>query len=892
MARYEDYININTVKTLAGNGDAGDSTTVATTVVLDQDKAKSVIEGFVGYGSDGWDYYKFEAPEDGRVTLTLSGLEDNAYLRFFDSDGAEYGGAKPENSADKTLNYAVEGGKFYYVAVDPYLDAATRYDLVIDATSAADLLPAPIPADYNDYVNLEMVPGGDASDADQGAYVNLDEYGLATITGTTGYGNDEIDRYTFAVTESGQMEISLTGLTGNLFSRLYSSSGHELTSTIANNEDDKTILYDVTEGDIYTVVVDPYYAAESPYTLIIDTPPDGGAVITPSDHSDYIDGLKVSSGDAGEKAASATLPFAEGSVLIHGSVGYASDSSDWYAFSVPEGDGQVSFNLSSLGENLDVTLYEDSSGHTEVPLDGLNATLTAGQTYYLALDMVEDTPANYEFTLTTSTIVLPDMVNGVQIPSGDAGDSKATATHVEPDDLGIVVIDGYAGASGDQDWYTFVAPSTGDIDINLSNSTSLYMKVLNDDGTQQLASTVVSHSQSLTLPLVADETYMVAVLPVFGQWEAVNYNLTVAAVEDDITPSTGDTVNGSALAVGNPNDAGDTTADAEQILLVGNTVSIEGVVGSADDQADYYHVAMPSGSGTVVLDFTNFNGILSVDVDGLLIDLPRDITSYDFNGDESFNLVVHSAQGELDYGFSLATTQDTTGIIHEDNQPIVLQGGQTTAVQGSFVSANDQSDSYHVTMPSDQGTVTLNFANFGADLFVDIDGQLTELPQNIHSYNFNGGESFDLVVQPGQSGLNYEFSLTVDQPGLDLVNGNAIAAGDAGDSFAAAATIGLGDGHVGVQGFAGFTTDEGDCYQFTATDSGQIAIILSGLDQDLDVQLYNGSGTALLQENTEIGTHDEQIDFSVDAGESYLVVVDPFLAAESAYHLEFIFNMA
>ena len=79
--------------------------------------------------------------------------------------------------------------------------------------------------------------------------------------------------------------------------------------------------------------------------------------------------------------------------------------------------------------------------------------------------------------------------------------------------------------------------------------------------------------------------------------------------------------------------------------------------------------------------------------------------------------------------------------------------------------------------------------------------------------------------------------------------------------------------------------DDEDVYFFTATESGEITIDLTGLSDDIDLVVFDGTGEIELGRSEEFDTTDEQIVINVVSGESYFILVDGFSTAQSSYQL-------
>lgn len=114
----------------------------------------------------------------------------------------------------------------------------------------------------------------------------------------------------------------------------------------------------------------------------------------------------------------------------------------------------------------------------------------------------------------------------------------------------------------------------------------------------------------------------------------------------------------------------------------------------------------------------------------------------------------------------------------------------------------------------------------------------------------------------------------------DYINGTLI--GDAGNSRSDADVI-SGSGTVNITGRVG-GSDSDDYYKFTAASSGSAAFNLTGLSADLDLRLLSSSGASLGSSDAG-GSSSESIAFSVVAGQTYYLHVDPYNSAVSNYAL-------
>jgi len=948
MTDYNDYININTAQTLVDGGDAGINIKTAVSVALNADDGKCVITGYVGqdgtygdYNRDYLDYYSFVPLETGDVTISLTGLEGYLYLHLAESDGHEFGTGIYADTNDKTLYYSLIGGETYYVAVDSYQEAQSRYDLVIDTLSVEErayldyLDNLDDPDDYEDYVNGDSVLGGDAAGPDDKATpVVLDGNGRATITGTVGYGNDDLDYYTFTVAESGQLEVDLTDLRASIFTRLY-SGGIELETTLADNFEDKHLVYDVDGGKIYTVVVDPYYSAESPYVLTINAPPDDSTVpVNVDDSSDFIDDQRVVSGGdvADSKNGAAEIPLTNNHTAISAAAGFDGDMQDWYTFDVSSSAESITVTLSGLSDELSMTLYDSSDREVWTTTTDQAATksesLTSGDTYYLAVSVDEGAASRYNISVDAkdvAAIINQDLINGDIVDGNDAAENAVAATLAEPDFAGVISINGYVSRANDSaDWYSFVAPTGGEIVIDWSGSGYFYHL---RDSDENIVMTAYVDNGKQTIPLTAGEAYFIDVVPALLSDYNLDHNYNLELTGFSI--SAADTLNDDPVPDG---DAGDLLLNATDVVLDGADITIAGTVG-LDDHADFYHVVLPATQGNLTLDLSDFTGILSVVEDGQVVGQISETVSYNFAGGETVDLIVTTdGVGESDYVFALNLEEaadpefgtdkingDTVGNGDAGNSletivPVNLDSTKT--ISGTVGDGDDPADYYQVTLPDLDGILILDLTNFAATLSVDLGtDQPLVLTNDMHTFSLDGG-TYNLFVTPADLSTasekqaikyvgeidnqddmsiaakitDYDFSLIVNTfaAGADVLNGNLVdSSGDAGDAFASETSVTFDNtDHADIHGSVGFTNDAGDFYQLRLDESGIVNVALSGIDQTINALLFNSDEDCLGAVNLPAG-ESIAVDLALEGDESYTIVIDPFPGSETAYHLAF-----
>ena len=206
----------------------------------------------------------------------------------------------------------------------------------------------------------------------------------------------------------------------------------------------------------------------------------------------------------------------------------------------------------------------------------------------------------------------------------------------------------------------------------------------------------------------------------------------------------------------------------------------------------------------------------------------------------------------------------------------------TRAVSG-YVGGNDPRDYYQFELTGE----------------ADIDVSLTGLGQDIDLYLFDaagrqlgrsirpGGESesiarslsagtYHVLVTPfGSQASSYRLTLegAVDEPAPSV---------GSGDSFDDARNLGSLETPKTLADRVG-GADAADYYRFQLGRDGTVEIGLTGLEEDIDLYLYDADGRELARSWNGNST-DESIRTTLVAGE-YVVLVKPWGAAESGYSL-------
>lgn len=206
---------------------------------------------------DANDYYRFDLSETSDVTITLSNMQDDANLYLYAEDGTRLARSyTPGTAADESIEITLEAGT-YYARVLRNSSANTDYLLTLDA-EAVD----------TDGAGNSMQDARDVGELEGRQQFN-------DWVGTT----DSEDYYRFELERRGEVNLELTGLSGDVDLYLYDANGNRITRSYNGGNSDEGIAATLDAGTYYVRVV-PYQSAESTYhlsmqaTLLSDPTPD------------------------------------------------------------------------------------------------------------------------------------------------------------------------------------------------------------------------------------------------------------------------------------------------------------------------------------------------------------------------------------------------------------------------------------------------------------------------------------------------------------------------------------------------------------------------------------------------------------------------------------------
>lgn len=338
--------------------------------------------------------------------------------------------------------------------------------------------------------------------------------GQGRITGSTGFGADFTDWYIYIPERDGTLTLYLHGLRADLDLAVYDSNVTELDYSANEGTEPDRILLSVAGNTPYLINVTAFDGGSN-YILDADFvggPPPPGS----QGRQDTVNGKDI--GDAAarwELAHQITLNNL-GDAWVTGSTGYHTDSRDWYSFEATE-SGMASFLLTGLGADLDLFLYDRygnlvsysiNEGTTD---DLITYEVVLGQRYYLEVDSYlqgSDYSLAIDLPKVAGAQVGLETINGR--PAGDAGDTLGTAIHAGWNMASTGIIVGGTGLGADTaDWFTFVAPANGRVDLRVSGVTDTLTVKAYDGSANPLAVAVDegSHHREYGFDVRAGQTY-------------------------------------------------------------------------------------------------------------------------------------------------------------------------------------------------------------------------------------------------------------------------------------------------------------------------------------------------------------------------------------------------
>lgn len=292
------------------------------------------------------------------------------------------------------------------------------------------------------------------------------------VSGSTGFGSDLGDWFAFMPERDGVIVITLSGMTQDLDIYLLDQNLYILDSGWRDGTATEVLYFNVVAGTRYNLFIEPF-SGGSPYTLDLELK---DQVPKPKENiNDVVNSIDI--GDAGYNWLTAyhLTPNDIGGVVIRGSTGYYLDSRDWYSFDA-QASGMATIVLDGMTADLDLFFYEAGwdapvvfSVNPGVARDVIQFPVLAGTRYYIEVD---DYQGGSPYTLLV-TLPITEAGPGAEtvrgVDRGDAGDSLAEATWLGWNRMGVSFVSGSVGQGNDTaDWFHFVAPATGQVNLGLT----------------------------------------------------------------------------------------------------------------------------------------------------------------------------------------------------------------------------------------------------------------------------------------------------------------------------------------------------------------------------------------------------------------------------------------
>ncbi|NGZ28194.1 MAG: hypothetical protein G8345_15040, partial [Magnetococcales bacterium] len=911
-------LNINSAAVAADQ--AGNYTTAA----LNLGNLSGVLNfnGWVGQGNDIADYFRFTITSDTSVNVLLSGLVADADLNLWDSTGDWMSGSALGGNQSETVNLSLTAGT-YYVSVEPFY-GNTSYGLTIsgiasnvlsdtnDTTQGATNLGTLVTSlndfgwvgggdsvDYYRFVvstasNVNVALSDMMANADLLVFNNtgsillgssnaggntMDQVSLTLSAGTylvrvnqsfgdTGYsldilgssttdqaGNtltlaqnlgslsgsqevynwvgstDSLDLYRFTLDSNGIVNLFLTGLLANADLYLLGSNGSVLETSNNSGVQSEDLTAELNAGTYYVRVMQN--SGNTNYQLYLLG--SAGAASDGNDSTEEADPLGVLGAPQS----------------LNGWVGDG-DEDDFYRFTL-NSQSTVNLQLNGLMSDADLILRDSDGELISGSLQYGNSpetiveTLAQG-TYYIQVSQVY---GNTGYVLNTSAF------SGAT--GGDSNNATSTAQNLGGL-TGLQNLNGWVGGNDSNDYFAFSLSITSNVSLSLNGLTAdadLYL--LNASGSQIALSTAGGNTAENINQQLAAGSYYIRVAKYMGD---TGYNLQVAAV-------------------GSAGDNNNTTLLAENLGGLSGNMNLFGWVG-ATDTFDFYRFTL-SGSGFVNL---LLSGMVA-DADLYLLGSNGSVLFSSTSGGSTQETISQSLlagtyyarvqrySGDTVYSLNIssssATTTDSNNSITTAQSLGVLNG---ILEASGWTGVNGDPNDYFSFVLAENTNIHIDLAGMvaNADLTLLDDGG------NEIAWSSWGGNAAESIVGELEAGTYY---LRVDQitgaTNYDLtLSGFSSDVDNTNDTTLGAENLGNLAGSMTVYGWVD-DEDVVDYFRFNLNALSNVTLLLSGLNADADLSLFNAAGSLIVGSYLG-GSQSESITRELSAG-TYYVAVDQYSGA-------------
>jgi hypothetical protein len=840
--------------------------------------------GTIGVPS-GRQMYAFTAPVTGRVIVQENATSSSPLdpvLTAYDAAGNQIAfndDANP-NSKPPDLNslvgFKVIAGQTYYLAAAGYGMTTGSYRLLVNPA-----IPDGFGTDFASATDLTATLGPDGSGSVSGTII---------VPGGADY-------FQFTAPVSGGLTIGEAAAPGSpvdAYLTLYGSDQRLLTyNDDGGGSTDSLLRFNVTQGETYYVEAGVYGDSLGAYVLTFT----GGPTIA--------DGFGHTFDDA------QAIPLdAAGAGAVNGDIVNPADQ-DFFQFTAPA-DGLVSLTQdAAAGSPLDsvLTVFDATPQHGQVafsddvnpPRDldsGTEFLVSGGQTYYVLAAGYGTSTGAYRVTISP---VAPD----------GYGTDFASATDVtsslSADGSGSVA--GAITTSGETDFLLFTAPASGALTIEQDaalGSPLDSMLTVYDGSQRQLAQnddigdgTLNSRVQ---VTVTAGQTYYVeaaasavAVSNASGS-EVGSYTLTLSMP--------------SAAAAGGSQAPGGAFATATPVTFpASGPTTVSGAIASPGDVHYYRFTAPAAGELTAEQDAAPgslLDSYLYV-YDGAGNQIASDDDSAgNLNSLAEFPVaagqtyfVESAAFGDSTGAYTLTLATADSRLRHTFADALDLLAAGSDPASGAAAGFADATGD--IAAPGD-----VNFFQFTAPFTGGMEIRQQALPgSGLQSYLFayDGTAQHNLLASDGGHGADSAIRLAIQQGQTYVVEaaGDGASTGayalslaavpdDFGNDFTQAEPLQLDATDAGTQAGGIEVPGDTDVFRFVAPASGLLTVALAPADASLFPVLaaYDTSQQPIaLQADTDRTAHAVQVQFAVDAGQTYYVEASGFGAHTGDYVLSF-----
>jgi len=336
-----------------------------------------------GFGTPNWntdDYYKFVAPANGAVTISISGLSANLDVRLLASTGQRLAQSATSGNASEIIsNFSVTGGATYFVHIDPLSTASSSYSLAL---------------------NFQASNGPDQS---------LPTLSIAAASADKPEGTNQTTVFTFTVTRSGNTAIASAvdweiGANQSPAADEFDFSGPTSGRVTwnANDTSSKTITLAVVGDNVYE-------GGGLPEHFTVNLRNATGGIIGTATANGHIqnDDLPAPSDNNDQVSEAQTLGSMTTDRSISSTIDAASDV-DMFSFSVSAGQ-RIAFDLDRSSGSLDSYLRLFNASGSELNFNNNGSapnelfsttdswfqhTFSTGGTYYVGVSTSGNTSYN------------------------------------------------------------------------------------------------------------------------------------------------------------------------------------------------------------------------------------------------------------------------------------------------------------------------------------------------------------------------------------------------------------------------------------------------------------------------------------------------------------------